>query len=183
MELGNFTCKLCAHIVCGVLTFHLAGRPRKKTNLECQGPPWSVLVMHLHAHGHTQTWHFSVLTNQAVENVWPGVERAHRLPGGKEWNLGPQPLDVKRIGKKFTLWRFREEGGIPTVAQWNQWYHGHVGMQVWSLVRHSGLRIPHCYSCGIGGNCISHLIPGPGIPYAVGHPKRKEKWADPRATE
>ena len=38
-----------------------------------------------------------------------------------------------------------------------------------------GERIQHCYSFGIGHNCSSDLIPGPGTPYAEGQAKKKKK--------
>ena len=44
-------------------------------------------------------------------------------------------------------------------------------MLIWSLAQHSELRI-----CGLGHNCGSDLIPGPGTPDATGvTKKRKEK--------
>ena len=41
-------------------------------------------------------------------------------------------------------------------------------------VWHRGLRIWHCHH-SIGSNCISDLIPGPGIPYAMGQPKTNKQ--------
>ena len=43
------------------------------------------------------------------------------------------------------------------------------------LLLGSGLRICHCRSCGLGGDCGSDLIPGPGTPYAAGRPKMKKE--------
>ena len=45
----------------------------------------------------------------------------------------------------------------------------------WPLAWHSGLRIQHCSSYGLGCSCGSDLIPSPGTPYAVGWPKNKNK--------
>ena len=58
--------------------------------------------------------------------------------------------------------------------QWDQclW---RAGMQVWSLAWYSGLGIQYCHSCGIGCNCGLHLIPGLGIPYASGRPKKQRR--------
>ena len=43
--------------------------------------------------------------------------------------------------------------------------------------QHSGLRIHCCrsWSCCLGHNCGSDLIPGQGIPYVVGWPKEKKR--------
>ena len=46
-----------------------------------------------------------------------------------------------------------------------------VGSPAWS----SGLKDQHCPSCGVGGNCGLDQIPGPGIPYAMGQPKKQKK--------
>ena len=48
-------------------------------------------------------------------------------------------------------------------------------MKVQSPAWHSGLRIQHFCSCGVGCNCSSDLILGPGIPYAMGQSKKKKK--------
>ena len=40
---------------------------------------------------------------------------------------------------------------------------------------HSGLRIWHYSSCGLGGSCSSDLIHGQGSPYATGQPKKGKK--------
>ena len=52
-------------------------------------------------------------------------------------------------------------------------YLGITGTQVGSPAWNSGLRIRHCHSCSLGQNCSSDLIPGPGIPFAVGQPKMR----------
>ena len=52
---------------------------------------------------------------------------------------------------------------------------GALGMQIQSLVQHSGLRIQCCYSCSLGCSCSSDLIPGPRTPYASGQPKKGGK--------
>ena len=58
-------------------------------------------MKHVSMHGHLQTWHTSILSNQAVENVWPGDECAHKLPGERNGSQDLQPLDVERVGKEF----------------------------------------------------------------------------------
>ena len=65
--------------------------------------------------------------------------------------------------------------GVPAVVQWNWQCLGSTRIQVPSPARHSGLRILHCLSCGLGHNCGSDLIPDPGTLYALGWPKRKKK--------
>ena len=50
-----------------------------------------------------------------------------------------------------------------------------TGTQVQSLAPHSGLRIQHGWSCGIGCNCGWDLIPGLRTPYVAGQPKKKRK--------
>ena len=40
---------------------------------------------------------------------------------------------------------------------------------------HSGLGIQHCRSCGLGCNCGSDLIPGPGDLYAKEQTKKEKK--------
>ena len=66
--------------------------------------------------------------------------------------------------------------GAPTVAQWDQRCLCSAWTQVWSLARHSGLKIWHCHSCNIGSSCSLDSIPGPGtsICHECSH-KRKEK--------
>ena len=61
--------------------------------------------------------------------------------------------------------------GAPAVAQRNQRCLGSTGTWVQSLSRHSGLRIRHCCSCSLGHHCSLDLIPGSGLPYAMGWPK------------
>ena len=52
-----------------------------------------------------------------------------------------------------------------------------TGMQIQSLVRHSGLRIQPWCSCSLGYSCCLDLIPGLGTPCATGQPKKKiGKW-------
>ena len=61
--------------------------------------------------------------------------------------------------------------GVPTVAQRDWQCLWSAGMLVQSLVQHSGLRIRHCHSCSVGGNCGSDRIPGLGNLYAERQPK------------
>ena len=57
------------------------------------------------------------------------------------------------------------------MAQWDLQHLGSTGTQVQSPAWHSGVRIQHCHSNGLGLNCGSDLIPGLGTPYALGWPK------------
>ena len=55
--------------------------------------------------------------------------------------------------------------------------HNIFGVLLW----HSGLRIWHCLSCGIGHSCSSDLIPGPGTSICCGWSQKKtnkntKKW-------
>ena len=75
-------------------------------------------------------------------------------------------FDIRRIKNKCI--------GIPVVVQRDQQYLGSTGTQV-RPVWHSGLGIWHCRSCGLGHDCSSELIPGPGALYAAGQPKMKKK--------
>ena len=65
--------------------------------------------------------------------------------------------------------------GVPAVVQPDWWHLESAGMKVQSLAQHSGLRIWHCHSCGLGRNCCSDLIPVPGTPCASGWPKMKKQ--------
>ena len=63
----------------------------------------------------------------------------------------------------------------------DQWCLGSAGKQVCSLAWHSELRIWHCHSCGLGGDCGSDLIPGPGVlhmPWGGQKLKKKKKKED-----
>ena len=57
------------------------------------------------------------------------------------------------------------------MAQWDQQHLGNSGLQVRSLAWHSGSRIWHCCSCGLGRDCGLELILSLGTPYAMGRPK------------
>ena len=74
-------------------------------------------------------------------------------------------FDIRRIKNKCI--------GIPVVVQRDQQYLGSTGTQV-RPVWHSGLGIWHCRSCGLGHDCSSELIPGPGALYAAGQQKMKK---------
>ena len=52
---------------------------------------------------------------------------------------------------------------------------GSTGMEVRSPARHSGLKIQYCRSCSLSCNCGSNLIPGQGVPYALGWPKMEKR--------
>uniref|UniRef100_A0A8D0M5P9 DUF1725 domain-containing protein n=6 Tax=Sus scrofa TaxID=9823 RepID=A0A8D0M5P9_PIG len=64
---------------------------------------------------------------------------------------------------------------VPTVVQRDKWHLGNAGMQVSSLALHSGLRIQCWYSCGLGYDCSSDLIPGLGTPYCHEVAKKEKK--------
>jgi len=51
---------------------------------------------------------------------------------------------------------------------------GSAGTQVPPPARHSGLRIQHCHSCGLGLDCDSDLIPCLRTLYAVDWPKKEK---------
>ena len=61
--------------------------------------------------------------------------------------------------------------GVPAVVPQGWWHLESAGKQVQSPAWHSGLRIQHCRSCGLGHDCSLDLIPGLGTPYASGRPK------------
>ena len=65
--------------------------------------------------------------------------------------------------------------GVPAVAQQDGQCLGSTGMQVRSLARHSGLRIPCCCSCGLVHTSGLDLFPGLRTPYAVGQPKTNKQ--------
>ena len=65
--------------------------------------------------------------------------------------------------KEFPLWY----NGISSTL-------GVLGRKVQSA-QHSGLRILHCCSCGLGYNCGSDWIPDPELHMPQGSQKRKEK--------
>ena len=67
----------------------------------------------------------------------------------------------------------KKKTGVSAVAQWDQRCLRGPGTQDQSLAWHSGLRIRHCHSCGLGHNCHQDLICGLGIPLALGHPKKE----------
>ena len=72
-------------------------------------------------------------------------------------------------------WMMKEETGVPTVGQWNWCCLWSTGSQVPSLAQHSGFKIHHCHSCGVGCNYGLDLTPCLGTPYAMGQPKGKKK--------
>ena len=59
---------------------------------------------------------------------------------------------------------------------------GALRHRCWCLAWHSGLRICHCRSCGMGRNWGLDLIPGPGTPYATGRPIKKKGEDVPSAS-
>ena len=61
------------------------------------------------------------------------------------------------------------------MAQRDLWCLESTRKQVRSLAGHSGFRTQHCHGCGLGQNCSSDLIPGPGTLYALGPPKQTNK--------
>ena len=73
--------------------------------------------------------------------------------------------------------------GVPAVAQWDWRHPGTTGMQVRSPAGHSGLRILCCCSCGLGLDCGSDLISGPGTSYAAKNEKKKKRLQEKRKTK
>ena len=69
-------------------------------------------------------------------------------------------------------------GGL-AVAQWvkNPVAAGQVSSKawVWSLARHSGLRIQHLHSCAVGCSYSSDSIPGLGTSICSGYDHKKKK--------
>ena len=72
-------------------------------------------------------------------------------------------ISTKILMKNFKL-ILKFIGGVSAVAQWNvaSWEH-------WDTGSISGQA--QCIK-DLGGNCGSDLIPGPGISYATGRPKK-----------
>ena len=74
------------------------------------------------------------------------------------------------------------------VAQQDQQCLGSSGTQVQSPALHR-LRIQSCSSCGLGYNCSTDLIPGPGTLYAEGGKERRKEgrkedgWEEGRKKE
>ena len=68
--------------------------------------------------------------------------------------------------------------GAPAVAQWDWQHLGSAGMWVPSPAQHSGVRIQHCHSCGVGQDCSLDLIPGLGAPHAMGQSKNGKKCSN-----
>ena len=65
--------------------------------------------------------------------------------------------------------------GFPTWCNGMGSVLGAMGREFDSTARYSALRIWCCHSCRVAYNCILDLIPGLGIPYAEGRPKKKKK--------
>ena len=74
--------------------------------------------------------------------------------------------------EKKKAFRKRRKDGVPAVVQQDRQCLGSTGMQVRSLAQHSGLRIWHCHSYGLGCNYSSYVIPGLGTP---GQPRKKKE--------
>ena len=68
---------------------------------------------------------------------------------------------IKKPSKEFLLWC----KGIDSIS-------AAAGMQVWSPAQGSGLRIWHCYSCGLGRNSGSDSIPAQKLHKPQGGQKR-----------
>ena len=59
-------------------------------------------------------------------------------------------------------------GGVPTLAQQEPWDAGLIpSLQLW-------VKDPALMQLQLGRSCSSHLIPGPGIPYALGMAKKEK---------
>ena len=61
------------------------------------------------------------------------------------------------------------------MAQWDQQHLGNSGLQVRSLAWHSGSRIWHCCSCGLGHDCGLDLIPSLGTLHGAAKKKKKNR--------
>ena len=78
---------------------------------------------------------------------------------------------------KYQRTELKPARGIAAVVQKDRCYLGSARWRVWSLARHSGLRIWHCHSCGLhcnwGSGCgrDSNLFPGLETPCVLGWPK------------
>ena len=95
---------------------------------------------------------------QSHTQLMPADQRAN-------FRLNQRLIHVKKVRWEFLLWYSGIGGGIsaapgcrfdPWLAQWVK-------------------RIQHYCICGMGHNCGLDLIPGLGIPYAAGWPKKKKK--------
>ena len=86
------------------------------------------------------------------------------LPGTGEicshWPAGPV-----YIQKWLTAFKIQHLEFLLWCSRLRTWQLSLV-VQVWSLTQHSGLRILHCCSCGIGHKCSLDLIPG----------QKEKKW-------
>ena len=84
-------------------------------------------------------------------------------------SLAGELLHATGCGKKNNNFRF------PAVVQQDQQHLCSTRTQVQSPAWHMGQKILCCHSCGIDYNYDSDLFIGPGIPYAMGQPKKKKK--------
>ena len=99
------------------------------------------------------------VTVLAPGSISPYLKPCHQLLAGLSSSSDYTPSAAREI-------MLEHFSGVPTVVQLDQQHLGSTRMQVQSLDWHSGLRIPHCHSCGVGRNYGLDLIPGPGAPYA-----------------
>ena len=91
--------------------------------------------------------------------------------------------EKKSVSSNIEFSNLRSKWGVPAVAQWDRRPLGSTGTQAGSLTWHSGLRIWHCSSCGLGLNYGLDLIPGLRTPYTMGQSKKekereKSKWGN-----
>ena len=100
------------------------------------------------------------------------------------WDTKERPsnasLELKKVVREFCCDAAGERCGVVSaIAQ--------VAVEVRVLfpAQHSGLKIWHCHSCGIGCSCSSDLIPGPGTSICHGSgqkPNQKKKKRKERKT-
>ena len=106
-----------------------------------------------------------MISRRSRQFFFLSIEKVHGILGGLQTGCKTRGINRTRHPMR----------GVPAVAQRNQRHLWSAGTQVQSPAWQSGLRIPHCHSCGIGHSCGSDLIPGPGTPPAVGWPKKRRR--------
>ena len=79
------------------------------------------------------------------------------------WATVPKTFKTPKLGSSLC-------GTMGSAASWELLSAGSI--PGW----HSGLRVQHCYSCGLGHNSGSELIPGWVTPYVKGQPNKQTSW-------
>ena len=109
--------------------------------------------------------------------IWKVKFTVPTLSGKPQVKKVSQAGNAERSGRnkyKFSLHRLilnPELKGFPEINRLSRVRHKEF------LLWHSELKIHHCYSYGIGHNCGSDLIPGPGtsVIHGCGQKRKKEK--------